>query len=81
MNQDINVLALVKGEERYVILFDEATKTEALRTLGRWAGNPDLSFTWHDAACLSQKVKGEAIPKKDILSDRFHVGDTWEEIG
>jgi hypothetical protein len=85
MNQDINVLALVKGEERYVFLYTAEFKTDILRTLGRFAGNPDLSFTWYDAACLSQKVKGEAIPKKDILSDRFRdapiVGDTWEEIG
>ena len=51
MSQDINVLALVKGAERYVFLYDDASRAETLRTLGRYASNPELSFTWYDAAC------------------------------
>lgn len=50
MSQDINVLALVKGEERYIFLFDDSRRTECLRTLGRYASNPELSFSWYDAA-------------------------------
>ncbi len=57
MSSDINVLALVKGEERYVVLFNDENKSEALRTLGRYASNPELSFSWYDAAVLSQKVR------------------------
>ena len=57
MPQDINVLALVKGAERYIFLFDDGNRSEALRTLGRYASNPDLSFTWYDAAVLSQKIR------------------------
>jgi hypothetical protein len=60
MSQDINVLALVKGAERYVFLYDDASRAEALRTLGRYASNPELSFTWYDAAVLSQKIRQEA---------------------
>ena len=58
--KEINVLALVKGTERYVFLYDDANRAEALRTLGRYASNPDLSFTWYDAAVLSQKIRQEA---------------------
>ena len=57
VSQDINVLALVKGNERYVFLFDDAHRSDALRTLGRFASNPDLSFTWYDAAMMSRKVR------------------------
>ena len=57
VNDDINVLALVKGSERYIFLFDDSQRAEALRTLGRYASNPDLSFTWYDAAVLSHKVR------------------------
>ncbi len=57
MNQDINVLALVKGEERYIFLFDDSRRSEALRTLGRFASNPELSFSWYDAAVLSQRIR------------------------
>ncbi len=54
---DVNVLALVKGTERYVFLFDYASRAETLRCLGRYASNPELSFTWYDAALLSGKVR------------------------
>ncbi len=60
MNQDINVLALVKGSERYVFLYDDSSRAETLRTLGRYASNPELSFTWYDAAVLSQKIRQES---------------------
>lgn len=57
MNDDINVLALVKGRERYIFLYEDSQRAEALRVLGRFASNPELSFTWYDAAVLSQKVR------------------------
>ena len=60
MNQDINVLALVKGAERYVFLYDDSSRAETLRVLGRYASNPELSFTWYDAAVLSQKIRQES---------------------
>jgi hypothetical protein len=56
-SRDINVIALVKGGERYVFLYDDDSRAEALRVLGRYASNPDLSFSWYDAAVLGQKVR------------------------
>ena len=69
MSQDINVLALVKGAERYVFLYDDASRAETLRVLGRFASNPDLSFSWYDAAVLSQKVRKDS--HKATVSRRF----------
>lgn len=60
--QDINVMALVKGEERYIFLYDDGNRAETLRILGRYASNPELSFTWYDAAVLSQKVRQMVAP-------------------
>lgn len=77
MTQDINVLALVKGEERYVFLFDDRNRAEVLRTLGRYASNPDLSFTWYDAAVLSQKIRQTC---EESVSSRFNLpqpSDNW----
>ncbi len=70
MNDDINVLALVKGKERYVFLFDDTQRAEALRMLGRYASDPELSFTWYDAAVLSQKVRqaGPVKPSQNRIS-------------
>lgn len=65
VSQDINVLALIKGEERYIFLYDDNNRAETLRMLGRYASDPELSFTWYDAAVLSQKVRrqGEEASK------------------
>jgi uncharacterized protein (DUF2336 family) len=72
MSQDINVLALVKGTERYVFLYDDASRAEALRTLGRYASNPELSFTWYDAAVLSQKIRQESR-RRFLPTSRFEL--------
>ena len=80
MSQDINVVALVKGEERYLFLFNDENKSETLRTLGRYASNSELSFSWYDAAVLSQKVRNvkKKSSGKEPLSSRYEfpqVGD------
>jgi len=54
---DRNVIALVKGVERYIFIFTDENRVEVLRQLGRFAMNPELSFDWYDAAVLSQKVR------------------------
>lgn len=56
-SRDINVVALVKGGERYVFLYDDDSRAETLRTLGRYAANPELSFSWYDASVLGQKIR------------------------
>jgi hypothetical protein len=58
MNSDhINVLAMIKGEEKYVFLYNEESRIEMLRTLGRYAADPELSFSWYDAAIMSKKIR------------------------
>lgn len=73
MQQDINVLALVKGEERYIFLYDDENRAETLRTLGRYASNPELSFTWYDAAVLSQKIRKAVGPNEIPAGSRFDL--------
>lgn len=57
----IKVVALMKGQEQYVFLYNEENRAETLRLLGRYASNPELSFTWYDAAVLSQKIRQESL--------------------
>lgn len=71
MGEDINVLALVKGSERYVFLYDDESRAETLRILGRYASNPELSFTWYDAAVLSQKIRQES--QRHTHARRFNM--------
>ena len=66
MDREINVLALVKGEERFIFLFDDQNRDETLRQLSRFAADPELDFSWYDAAMLSRKIR-DAVPTEDDL--------------
>lgn len=57
MNDGLNILAIVKGEEQYIFLFDDDHRADCLRTLGRFASDPDLSFDWYMAAVLSSRIR------------------------
>jgi hypothetical protein len=53
----MNVLALCKETERYVFIYDDASVSQVLQTLWHMAVDPELTFTWYDAALLSQRVR------------------------
>jgi hypothetical protein len=57
MDRAINVVALVKEGEKYIFLYDHESVPNVLQTFGRFAGDPELSFSWYDAAVLSQRVR------------------------
>ena len=60
-DKDVKVIALIKGAEQYVFIYNESNRPEILRLLGRYASNPELSFSWYDAAVLSQKIRQEGL--------------------
>lgn len=70
-DDDILVLALVKGPERYAVMYDECTRAHALRQLGLWATDPSLSFSWDDAAVLSQKIREGEREEQQKLNNRI----------
>ena len=55
-----NVLALIKGTERYVFVYDDESRPVLLDALQANAADPGLSFSWHDAAVLTEKVSQQA---------------------
>jgi hypothetical protein len=79
MNDDINVLALVKGSQRYIFLYNDSQSAETLRTLGRYASDPTLNFTWYDAAVLSQKVRQNSSPSNRRDRITLHQSTDFEE--
>ena len=75
MSKNINVLALVKGDEKYIFLFNEKNRKKTLRQLGRFASNPDLSFTWYDAAVMSQKVR-KLTSIEEAMESRYRAASS-----
>jgi hypothetical protein len=71
VRRELNVLALVKGTERYVFVYDDASRPGLIDTLRQWAADPELSFSWFDAAVLTEKARQQAS-EPDTESSRPH---------
>lgn len=59
-SDDVCILALEKNGEKYVWFFEDTQRAEVLRSLGQFASNKELAFSWYDAAVLSGKVRSGA---------------------
>jgi hypothetical protein len=71
--REFNVLALVKGNEHYVYVYDDESRAELLESFQQYAARTDLSLTWFDAAILTQKAHEQAGNKQEqeSLAPRF----------
>ena len=61
---DLNVLALFKGDERFIYVFDDASRDDVLDAIRDAAADPGVSLNWHDAAVLTERARqsGEHAP-------------------
>ena len=57
MRREFNVLALIKGTEQYVFVYDDDSRAVLIDALRDQAAHPHLSFTWYDAAVLTEKAR------------------------
>lgn len=64
---DVLYIEMQKDGERYIILYEDSDQkvAEALKQLGRWAANAELSFSWYDAAVMGQKIRQQLARKGD----------------
>lgn len=75
MSRAVNVLALVREEHKFVFLYDDDSVDTLLYTLSDYASDPELEFTWHDAAVMAQRVRS-MLEKSDL--DREYNLDPWQ---
>jgi len=59
--REVNVLALIKGEERYVFVYDEISRPLLLETFRTMAGDQEYELSWYDAAVLTEKAWEQAL--------------------
>lgn len=81
LGKEVSVFISVKPDKggAYAFLYDEENRTETILVLGRFASNPELSFTWYDVAVLSQKIRQEG--QKQCLAKRFDFPSPQGEVG
>ena len=60
MSRELNILALIKGNERYVFVYDDESRNPLIDAFRDQAADPRLSFSWFDACLLTQKAREQA---------------------
>ena len=66
----LSLTVLVKRGERYALVYRDDQVVEACRAAGRWAGNPELSFTWYDAAVLCVRIRESAERRRIAVAEK-----------
>lgn len=72
MTHDLNVLALFKGAERFIFVYDDASRDDVVTAVRDAAADPAVALNWFDAAVLTDRAKqqaAEAAP--DRAGDRL----------
>jgi hypothetical protein len=57
VRRELNVLALIKGGERYVYVYDDASREKLIEALRGQAADPALSLSWFDVAVLTERTR------------------------
>ena len=65
MRREYNVLALIKGSERYVFVYDDGSRQVLIDNFRDLAADPHTSFTWFDAAVLTDKAREQAQAQRE----------------
>jgi hypothetical protein len=69
VGREFNVLALVKGQERYIYAYDEESRASLLEALRAQAADPRLSLNWFDAALLTRKALEQAMAAMENVEE------------
>ena len=69
------MLALVKGKERFVFVYDESSRDKLIDTIRNQAADPETSLSWFDAAVLTERARQQAEPTTMPRSEPVGVVD------
>lgn len=66
MTRELNVLALFKGDERFIFVYDDDSRAALIDEIRHKAADPQVPINWFDAAVLTERVRNqEAEPNYD----------------
>jgi hypothetical protein len=65
VRRELNVLALLKGTERYVYVYDDESRDHLINVFRDQAADPRLSLSWLDVRVLTTKACEQAKAAAD----------------
>lgn len=67
MTRELNVLALFKGTQRYIFVYDDASQEAVIDDIRDQAADPASPINWFDAAVLTERVRNhQAAPNEEF---------------
>jgi hypothetical protein len=71
VTQELNVLAFIKGEERFIFVYDDDSKDALIDDIRDKAADPAVALNWFDAAVLTERVRNPVAEPNptDLLDD------------
>ncbi len=71
MTHELNVLALIKGDERFIFVYDDESKESLIDDFRHAAADPAVALNWFDASVLTERVRNPAAEPNpaDLLDD------------
>jgi hypothetical protein len=69
--QELNVLALIKGDERFIFVYDDDSRDALIEELRHKAADPAVALNWFDAAVLTERVRNPQLAPNpaDVMLD------------
>ena len=68
---DLNVLALLKGAERFVFVYDDDSREQVLDAIRDHAADPQVSLNWFDAAVLTDRARRQMAQAEEEHPSRM----------
>jgi hypothetical protein len=67
VTRELNVLALFKGEERYIFVYDEESREALINDIRHKAADPTITLNWFDASILTERIRScENSPQEEF---------------
>jgi hypothetical protein len=60
VQHELSVLALIRGKERFVYVYDDDSREMLVEVIRAQAASPAVSLSWYDAAVLTERARKQA---------------------
>ncbi|HZZ82324.1 MAG TPA: hypothetical protein VFE62_27750 [Gemmataceae bacterium] len=67
---EVNVLALIKGQEHYIFVYDDVSRPKLIDNFRDLAADPQCNLSWFDAMVLTTKAREQEHAEAQELGNR-----------
>lgn len=68
MANELNILALIKGAEHYIFVYDDESRAQLIDTVRDEAADPNSNISWFDAMVLTTKAREQEQAEPEALA-------------